>query len=246
MVDIAGKNKGIRLGIVCALRQEVRTLGLKAAPMELVELPHVGLLLLGGIGYDRARTAAALLADARVDALLSWGMAGALAPDLVSGQTLCPRRVLVSDGRHYPVDPALHAHCMATVCPDAVSKDLFSSEAAVLTVEKKQQLYCRHGAVAVDMESAAIAITALERNLPFAVLRCVLDSAQTALPGLCVSAVDVFGQIQVWSLLRSLMRRPDEGFLLPALARQSRVASCRLKTMAGSLPALTLAAGEPA
>ncbi|MDT8427662.1 MAG: purine and other phosphorylase-like protein, family 1 [Pseudomonadales bacterium] len=241
-----GCKQGMRLGIVCAMHQEAAALGIKAIPMQLMELPGVGLMLLGGMGHERARAAAALLADARVDALLSWGMAGALAPDLVSGQILCPRRVLTDDGQSYPVDPVLHADCLDKVCPDALSGDLFCSEAPVLTVAAKQELYCHHAAIAVDMESAAIAAVALERGLPFVVLRCVLDSSQTALPSLCISAVDAYGQVQTWSLLRSLLSRPTESFLLPALARQSRLARQRLTSMAAYLPTLALRTGEPA
>ena len=78
------------------------------------------------------------------------------------------------------------------------------------TPQQKQALFARTGAVAVDMESAAIAEVAASRGLPFVAVRAVLDPAARSLPQSAVGAVDSSGRLLVKDLVRALLRHPAD------------------------------------
>ena len=72
----------------------------------------------------------------------------------------------------------------------ARSGRLLTSARSVGSVEDKAALFERTGAVAVDMESAAIAEVAEQHGLPFLAVRVVVDSAGDVLPAAVTAAAD--------------------------------------------------------
>jgi hypothetical protein len=75
-------------------------------------------------------------------------------------------------------------------------------------------------ALAVDMESGAVARAAARYALPFAVLRAVADVASEAIPR--AAAITPSGEPDIPRVLRGLLRRPWE---LPALIRLGRASA---------------------
>ena len=71
-----------------------------------------------------------------------------------------------------------------------VVERLAAANAPVLTVGAKAELHRATGAAAVDMESLTAGRFALERGMPFAILRAVADPADRDLPPLILQAVD--------------------------------------------------------
>jgi adenosylhomocysteine nucleosidase len=147
------------IGVVAALRAEVRRLN------------HPRLrLVVGGVGYDRARAAAARLCDAaRPTLLVSAGFCGALDPALRTGDLLVGGTVREAR-RFAPDERALGA------LPDARRGD------TLWVPQVRRDLGARpEGVAAVDMESAAVAAVALERGIPFVSIRAVLDTPDAPL-----------------------------------------------------------------
>ena len=203
-----------------------------------VPLAGLGECVVAGMGQERARRAAQLLADRGARQLVSWGLAGALCPDLASGQLLCPAGVVDAQGRRYPVTTELQAHCLEQVCLGAVTADLVTWHETLVEPEQKQALYRRTGARAVDMESVAIAQVARERNLEFVVLRALFDPADRILPASILANTDPWGAVRFGGLVAALLRRPSDLLRLPGLARLARRSRQSLKAMADALPAL--------
>src|SRR5262249_1262268 len=105
--------------------------------------------------------------------------------------------------------------------------------------QEKRQLGERHGALAVEMESAGVAAWCQERGVPFGGLRAVSDDAAT---GLSPELLGVLagGRVRPGRLLRALVRRPGLLGELRRLAADTGAAARRL----GRALSATLAAGR--
>ena len=80
----------------------------------------------------------------------------------------------------------------------------------VASATAKAALYARTGAVAVDLESAAVARIARRHGLPFAVLRAVCDGAGRDLPRAALVALDGAGRIGGLRVAWAAATRPWE------------------------------------
>src|SRR5699024_6765670 len=94
----------IRVGVIAALPPEGRCLAKRnLSPGSDISLPGSIHLQLSGMGPERARRATEILLLAGAKALVSWGVAGGLAPYLKSGTLLLPKQVRhVEEGEYYP------------------------------------------------------------------------------------------------------------------------------------------------
>lgn len=161
--------------------------------------------------------------------LISFGLAGGLHPSLRPGAMVVPDVVLSQDG-HWPTHPPLAARL------GTVNGALYSGGAVLATAEDKEKLFGRTGALAVDLESAAVAETAARHALPFAVLRAVCDPASRSLPRAALVALDPDGRINGKAMVRELMQRPQDVLALAVLgsdaARARRALMRRVRQIA--------------
>ena len=99
----------MRPGIVTAMAAEASILAKVPIPAgELICLPEGGMILLSGVGANRARSAARTLLEKGATALVSWGFAGGLFPGVSAGSLILPERIIASDQSVYHVDPVWH------------------------------------------------------------------------------------------------------------------------------------------
>lgn len=191
-------------------------------------------IVCAGASNARAALLARQFVDAGVEALLSFGIAGALDPALANGTLLVAKAVVTDEGESYTCDrdwqEALRGALAETRQPCRQGAILGSSR---LWREPgdKSALFARMGCLAVDMESGAVAAIAAEAGLPFLAVRAVADRAQDALPPLVEDAVKPDGMPAVWRTLGALLWHPAQ---LPAtlrLARQSERALARLRRL---------------
>ncbi|HEY0205470.1 MAG TPA: nucleoside phosphorylase, partial [Acetobacteraceae bacterium] len=82
--------------------------------------------------------------------------------------------------------------------------------AILATTDAKAALHARTGAVAVDLESAAVARIAARHGVPFAVLRAVCDPAGRGLPRAALAALDSQGHIGPWRVAAAILARPGD------------------------------------
>lgn len=182
------------LGIVAALEMECRWIG---APEPLVEL--------SGVGDARAENAAHRLVDRGARALVSWGVAGGLDPDLAPGTVVLPDAVVHTDGSSQEVDLAWRDRLMERVSGQVVTStsSLYHASSVITSPDEKRAVYERVGAGAVDMESAAVAAVASEMGIPFVVVRVVVDAAGVRLPEVALTMCDEGGRLKksAWARL---------------------------------------------
>ncbi len=70
------------------------------------------------------------------------------------------------------------------------------------SVAAKATLRAASGALAIDMESAAVAEAAAEAGVPFLVLRVIADPADRAIPPVALHGVAPDGSRRPWAVLR--------------------------------------------
>ena len=198
---------------------------------------------MGGAG---AAVAARNLLAAGAGSLVSFGMAGGLDPKLPAGTIFIASEVVAADGTRIATDPGWTEQVRgALVALHALSGGkLLTETAAVATIARKAHLFRATGAVAVDMESLAVAQVAHTHGVPFIAVRVIVDVATDALPDLVREAVDAAGDVRLAHLLGQLLVRPGDVVPLVRLARRYREASRALAAVAGS-GALTARVASP-
>lgn len=227
-----------RLGVVAALPFEARCLSdRKIQRDECIALGEFGWLILSGIGAENASRAASALVKTGARGLLSWGTAAALDPALSPGTVVLPTAVHARSGPPLPADAALHAELVSRLRGQVTvsTGNLAEATGVLTTVSKKNALFRATGAVAADMESAAVAAVARLAGLPFFAARAILDRADETLPGPVIDLVDVIGQVRGIRLLGLLLRRPSELASLCRLAQRRRAARLALHRVGANL-----------
>lgn len=143
--------------------------------------------------------------------LISIGTAGGLSPELSPGQLLLPLQVGTEDGQIFPVSAAWHASVCQHLAKHNIETGMITSvPSAVRRPRNKQQLQASTGAVAVDMESAALARIARHHSIPFLVVRAVADPVDQQIPYSAMAALTVQGDIRIASLIGQLLRHPGD------------------------------------
>ena len=180
-----------------------------------------------GAAEHLART----LADQGARALMSFGMAGGLAPALRPGTLLLPRHIVAPGGGAYPVDEVWRAALAARV---GVHEDgaIAGSDIVVRDVAAKAALHRATGAVAVDMESHEVAAVAAERGLPFLAIRAVADPWNRAIPSSALVGVSPDGARRPAAVMAALAVRPWQVVSLLVLARDAGAATKTLRRVA--------------
>jgi adenosylhomocysteine nucleosidase len=221
------------VGIVAALAAEARALGPGVRRIGDVGCLCDGTLLaVSGVGAAAATLAAGRLIEAGASALMSFGLAGGLDPELHAGSVVFPSEVICRDGARFPTTADWRERLKFgfTQQPVAGGK-LLSHSQAMDTVADKAAAFRDTGAVAVDMESAAIAQVAAAHHLPFVVVRVIVDTAADALPRAVVAASHG-GQVRIWRLVGGLALAPRDLAAIIRLASRYRAATRSLAAVA--------------
>jgi nucleoside phosphorylase len=226
------------VGIVAALPAELRCLLHTTVPVGETRTvnQHVRAQA-GGIGAVAARRAAASLIAERVGALVSWGFAAGLDPalapgTLVIGQQIEPPLPPVPGAPDAVVWAMNLAARLRTRVP-LVAGTIACPGHVVRSADEKRALGAS-GAVAADMETAAIASAAAAAGIPWLALRVLVDTVDVIVPESVAVAIDADGRFEMASFLRALMRRPMDLTRLPALASAYRRAMRTLDAVARS------------
>jgi adenosylhomocysteine nucleosidase len=228
----------MNIGIVCAMPMEARGLTRMQLPFcQPVRVFNHYTIVRSGVGGLNAQRATQALQRQGVDAILSWGCAAGLCPDLKSGAMVLPSAVIDPEGQHIAVDRQLHQSLLKRLCADAgIRTDLaMSYDEPVTSRQQKAALYQRFGAIALDMESAAIALLARSYQLPFAAVRVVLDPADQALPNTALQGLQSDGSFALGKGLRALARQPSDIIDLTRLAINSFRANKALRWAASQV-----------
>lgn len=224
-------------GIVAALPLEARCLApfssAKFGFQKNVALAGVGWIRVSGMGAANAAHAAAGLLQGGAQRLISWGVAGALTPGLKAGALVLPDAVVANDGREFLTDAEWRARLMRFLSDVTVAGGRLTESAKVSgTAADKHALYARTGAIAVDMESAALAAVAKSGGVPFIAIRAIVDEVDRPIPAAAMLAVNEQGNLNPVRLIRSIAADPRQLRDLLHLANSMRAAQATLKRVA--------------
>ncbi len=159
--------------------------------------------------------------------LISFGVAGGLAPELRSGTCIVGSAV-IADDVHLPTDGDWSRKLLESM-PGAVHGAILGVAQPIKTTVAKRALHLETGAVAVDMESHVVAQAAADHGLPMAAIRVIVDSASHTLPEAAVNSVRPDGTTDILGLLRGVARRPRDIAPLLRIALHARTARASLR-----------------
>jgi adenosylhomocysteine nucleosidase len=222
------------VGVVAALAAEARALGPAVRGIgDVSSLRNGSLVAISGMGCAAAEVSAAKLIEAGASALMSFGLAGGLDPALAAGSMVFPSEVISREGASFPTSMEWRERLSAAVqgLGPVSAGWLLTSARAIDSVAEKAAAFRDTGAVAVDMESLAIARLAAAHRLPFVALRVIVDTAADELPRAVVTA-SVGGQLRMGRLLGAIVSAPAELGALIRLAGRYRTATRRLAAVA--------------
>jgi len=152
-----------------------------------------------GMGPDAARTnTERLLRESPPPSrIVSVGICGGLREGLNVGGLVVPCEVVTVDRQLWKCEP---------IALPATGR-LLSVNRILSSVEEKRKLHIEHAADIVDMEAASIAALCAERNIPFAAIKAISDTASESLP-IELEQIAPHGHVRIGKLLLTMGKRP--------------------------------------
>jgi nucleoside phosphorylase len=135
-----------------------------------------------GLGETGVRRVLPLLDNRRLAALVSTGTCGALAAGLKRGDLVAAEAVVGEGGETYECEGALVEAALAAAGREGIALRrgrLLCAAQVASEPEMRRRLSATHRALAVDMESGAVAAYAKRRAVPFLALKVVSDEADS-------------------------------------------------------------------
>lgn len=173
-------------------------------------------------------------------ALLSFGIAGALAQNLRPGMLMIGRAVITREG--CITTDERWSMSLAQRLAGAIIADIVGQDDIVASVAAKRALHETTGASIVDTESHVVAQMARAHAIPFAVMRAVSDPAARGLPRAACVGLDEMGRPDLRAVVRALAAVPSEVF---PLARTALDASRALRALSAGRRRLGAGLGYP-
>jgi hopanoid-associated phosphorylase len=166
--------------------------------------------------------------------IISFGVAGGLAPHLRAGDWIVASSV-IDDNDIRPTDQSW-SKTILDMIPGAEHAPIVGVDSAVTATSAKRQMHAKTGAAAVDMESHLVARLAATHGLNFAAARVVIDPAHRSVPAAALAGMRPDGGTSITAVMRALVTRPSELLGLIRLgvdAYAARSALLRMRNVLG-------------
>jgi len=180
-----------------------------------------------GMGPKLATRATKALIDGHSPAwIISAGFSGALQAKMKIGDVVVANSVVDTAGTELAIDlkmepnPATGLHVGRLLMVDRI----------VRTIAEKKALAEQHAAIAVDMESLAVAQVCRASKIRFLAVRVISDDLSADLPAEVVSVVGSSGTVRLGAAVGALFKRPGSAKDLWRLREQGMDAADRLAT----------------
>ena len=194
-----------------------------------------GFEVIVGAGDPGRTTMLVEAAAQRAQCLISFGVAGGLAPHLRAGDVILSAEV-ISDGQSWRPDERFQCKVAGLARRiGAVEGMVLGSRDILATASAKARAWRDTGALAVDLESAIVARAAQAAGIPFLVLRTIADPAGRELPQAALIPLAADGTPAFARVLAEVLRRPRQLGALFGLARELRHALTALNGPARAL-----------
>lgn len=139
--------------------------------------------------------------------IVSFGMAGALIDGLSIGDWVVGDRLSGTLERRCD---ARWTAALADALPRSSVGGFYADGRLIGSVVEKRSLAEHHGSIAVDMESHVAGQIAADLSLPFAIVRCVSDTAGHEVPMAIAASMRPDGGVAVGSMLADLRNDPSQ------------------------------------
>jgi len=229
-------------GLVVALPEELTTLtSIKIEKGDCLFITDRLLVAYSGAGPTNATAAAELLVAKGATRLISWGCAAALGASLKPGDLILADKLIDAENNELAINADWHSYVQSILANFVVVTGgcLVESVSIVSTSTDKKQLHSLTGAVALDMESIAIAKVAKQYTLPFLAIRVIVDPVEMNLPLAINRSLNDGGEIVLKKLLAFLFLHPAELPDLIKLGLNFNAAKKTLKLVAKQIDRLT-------
>lgn len=232
----------MKIGVITAMPEEFGAVARSLPPgaaMQLAGLKalscqaagHDFMLLESGIGFDNAaRAAETVVRETRPDLLISVGFCGGIAPELQTGDVVVAKRMVIVTGDGFEVVSVPFSTAGQTLLARQtgmrVFEGLFASTPVIMSKTRLAGvLPAGSPCPVVEMESAAIAIVAVENRIPLLAVRAVSDPAGEELGFSLNEFCDDRMRIRPHRVLLTILRKPRIIPQLIRLAGNSRIAA---------------------
>jgi adenosylhomocysteine nucleosidase len=179
----------------------------------------------GGDGRHLERSLARAMA-AGCKGLISFGVAGGLAPGLKPGTCIIASSIL-DEGEERLTDERWSQR-LRRIIPDTAHGPLLGVHEPIALADQKSALHRKTGALAVDMESHVVARAAAQHGVPLAAIRVVVDPVERTIPRSALAGTRPDGTIDPLAVVRSLMRHPRDLMGLMRMSLDARAARATL------------------
>jgi len=196
---------------------------------------RAGMSAVVGGGHHRRTVEVIEEAAGQAECLVSFGIAGALAPHLKPGDIILSTEV-VDEDRRWLSSESLRLRVPELIAQTgAIEGAVLGARTAIATQADKHRAWQETGALAVDLESVVVARAAAALGIPFLVLRAIADTAARKLPPAALVPLRPDGKPMLGQVLASVLRRPSQ---LPTLLGVAREARQALQALVGPARAL--------
>jgi adenosylhomocysteine nucleosidase len=158
--------------------------------------------------------------------LISFGVAGGLAPGLKPGTCIIASTIL-DDEDQRPTDTRW-AQRLMRIIPGAVHGPILGVREPIASADDKSALHRQTGALAVEMESHVVARAAAQHGVPLAAIRVVVDPVERTIPRSALAGARPDGSIDPLAVIRSLARHPRDLLGLVRMSIDTRAARATL------------------
>ncbi len=231
----------LRIAIIGAIKDEIAGIKNQMQITDTLRLPtgnaFVGewqgvpiVLVRSGMGRDRARRALVEVAE-RYDLkeIISIGYAGALDPSLEVGDLVVADKIIEMDSSRSDEDMksySLNKEILNTT-GEIHRKILLTVDRVAATPQEKKKLRQKYSAVAVDMETSALAEEAKARNLSFISVRAITDTADQELID-CSYLVEEDGEVSKLKAGWHVLTHPGDLKGMIELGQHAKIATANL------------------
>jgi adenosylhomocysteine nucleosidase len=226
----------MRLGVLTGLAREVDCL-----PSQSTEM----LIACAGAMPNQAENLSKYFVDQECSALLSFGIAGALGPDLQVGDTVVSTGVINAKGDVFVADDSWLQRAIVLLDQELspVHKGLiYGSDKTISTPQLKSEIHANSKAICVDMETHRMALVAGRASIPFLAIRVISDDTSRVIPSAALGVIGENGKPLIGRVIRRLLRHPNQVPALMALSRDMETALETLRRVPSILGPLLCAA----
>ncbi len=199
-------------GIIVALPDELSSLTkTKVSKGQCVFINDNVVVAVSGAGPVNATIASELLITNGAERLISWGCAAALNEQLLPGDLILAEQLISESRDELSLQSSWLEYITEQLSHLAPLKGpLLESSSIIALSENKLELHQQTRAIALDMESIAIAKTAKKHAMPAAIIRCIADPVNMNLPESVSYAMNDQGDIIITKLLTHLVTHLNE------------------------------------